>query len=410
MGLTRTLTQTAASLAALLTAISSGASEPAKGDLEVGDGGTGPFYAWDSAIPTGTARILRREPFMPGKALVEAAVSDRVLYSSLGGFDGKQPIFVSGGVYLPKGKRPKGGWPVIAWAHGTVGFPDKCAPSFNGWSDRDTQYLNNWLKQGYAVVATDYEGLGTNGPHPYLMIRSEARGVLDSVLSARQPYGLSRRVVIVGQSQGAHAATGAALMQAEMAPSLDLKGVVLTGWVGQMRADPVKMDEYDPWSILILRFLPTHVAIDPGFRPASVLTPAGKARYESFRTTCGSDAMQKFIADKPISRSLFTVDPSSLEARALPYRVYPRLAFKAPVFLGIGEKDTQTSPRGAFEGAKSACALGTNITTKFYPGETHGSTVLRSQVDSISWVRAAFSGKVPPGGCEQLRFPWEQKG
>ena len=39
---------------------------------------------------------------------------------------------MSGTLTVPKGKAPKGGWPVIAWAHGTTGIADSCAPSREG--------------------------------------------------------------------------------------------------------------------------------------------------------------------------------------------------------------------------------------------------------------------------------------
>ncbi|MGH1559106.1 hypothetical protein ACRAWD_18365 [Caulobacter segnis] len=81
---------------------------------------------------------------------------------------------------LPEGAAAGGGWPLIAWAHGTTGVADVCAPSFMPRSDRDQQYLSAWLAAGYAIVATDYAGLGTPGPHPYLQPRSEGLAVLDS--------------------------------------------------------------------------------------------------------------------------------------------------------------------------------------------------------------------------------------
>ncbi len=71
-------------------------------------------------------------------------------------------------VFVPQGTPPEGGWPVLSWAHGTVGLGDACAPSRNPRSQRDANYLGHWLSQGYAVVATDYIGLGTPGVHPYL--------------------------------------------------------------------------------------------------------------------------------------------------------------------------------------------------------------------------------------------------
>ena len=97
------------------------------------------------------------------------------------------PIAVSGTVALPKGKAPKGGWPVITWAHGTTGIADQCAPSrLNVPATSPLQ--DRWLKAGYAVVNTDYEGLGTPGVHPYLIGTSEGRGVLDIVRAAQQLY------------------------------------------------------------------------------------------------------------------------------------------------------------------------------------------------------------------------------
>lgn len=376
-------------------------------DPQVGDGGTGPFYQWDREVPAGPPHIVRKEAFSKEKSLSEAEVNDLILYTSLGGPKGDKRIVVSGGVYLPKGKAPAGGWPVIAWAHGTVGFPDICAPTFNGWSDRDREYLNNWLKQGYAVVASDYEGLGTNGPHPYMMSRSEGQGVLDSILAARRDYPLSPNVVLVGQSQGSHAAANAALMQEKVAKSLRLRGVILTGWPGTMAMPPLKMDQFDGWAALYMRFLPTYAFLDPSFRPEAALTPAGRAYFEGFRTTCGSSAMRQFLSDKPVAGSLFAQDPGPLEAKAQPYRAYPPLKFKAPVFLGIGLKDEQTDPRTAFDGAKRACALGANVAIYMYPGYMHGPTVLKSQEDSLPWVKTAFAGKVAKGNCAQAVFPAE---
>ena len=69
----------------------------------------------------------------------------------------------------------------MAWAHGTTGIADVCAPSWRGNSERDKEYLDAWLKSGFAVVATDYQGLGTPGVHPYLLWRPEGYSVLDSV-------------------------------------------------------------------------------------------------------------------------------------------------------------------------------------------------------------------------------------
>ena len=85
------------------------------------------------------------------------------------------------------------------------------------------------VSQGYVVVATDYEGLGTPGTHPYLVGESEARGVLDIVKAAQQipETGASNKTFVWGQSQGGQAALFAGEIQPTYAPELDLLGVDL---------------------------------------------------------------------------------------------------------------------------------------------------------------------------------------
>ena len=130
---------------------------------------------------------------------------------------------------LPKGKPPKDGWPVVSWAHGTSGIADPCAPSRDPkgpYTFYAAEQFSAWLRAGYAIANTDYEGLGTPGVHPYLVGRSEGRGVVDIVRASRQLDGrLARRYVIAGHSQGGHAALFAAALAPKRAPELRLRGV-----------------------------------------------------------------------------------------------------------------------------------------------------------------------------------------
>jgi fermentation-respiration switch protein FrsA (DUF1100 family) len=140
-----------------------------------------------------------------------------------------KPIGVSGFVMLPKGKPPKRGWPVVSWAHGTSGIADSCAPSRDPggpYTSYMAPQLRAWLRAGFAIANTDYEGLGTPGVHPYVVGRSEGRGVVDIVRASRQLDGrLARRYVIAGHSQGGHAALFAAALAPKWAPDLRLRGV-----------------------------------------------------------------------------------------------------------------------------------------------------------------------------------------
>lgn len=113
-------------------------------------------------------------------------------------------------VMLPKGTAPAGGWPVVAWAHGTTGVADQCAPSLSQDLAGYDGLIAQLLSQGYAVVAPDYEGLGSAGNHPYLNLQSAANSLIYAVKAAQSNWSkLSTSWVAVGHSQGGHAALGA---------------------------------------------------------------------------------------------------------------------------------------------------------------------------------------------------------
>jgi len=125
-------------------------------------------------------------------------------------------------VFTPKTEPPAGGWPIVAWAHGTVGVGDDCAPSRNRLivegllPDVHTQkMIDSFVQAGYVVVAPDYEGLGEPSGrelHPFLNLKSEAYSITDAVVATKSWLGnkTSNKWAVVGASQGGHAALGAA--------------------------------------------------------------------------------------------------------------------------------------------------------------------------------------------------------
>ena len=66
------------------------------------------------------------------------------------------------------------------------------------------QGLLQWPTLGYAVVAPDYAGLGTDVPHQYLAAPAQAQDVLNAVPAARDAVSqLGTRWVAIGHAQGA---------------------------------------------------------------------------------------------------------------------------------------------------------------------------------------------------------------
>lgn len=155
--------------------------------------------------------------------------AERILYSSTNRKNKK--IQVSGIVIEPKAAwSGEGERPVVAFAPGTQGVADRCAPSrkiADGIGDYEQLFFERYLEKGYAVVVTDYEGLGTPGLHTYMDRISQAHTVLDSVRAAQQlkSWDISEKnpVFINGYSQGGGAAAAAAELYDDYAPELNIK-------------------------------------------------------------------------------------------------------------------------------------------------------------------------------------------
>lgn len=131
-------------------------------------------------------------------------------------------------VFTPKTPQPANGYPIVVWAHGTTGVADACAPSASTTLGGTNTLIAALLQQGYVVVAPDYEGLGSDGVHPFLNATSEGNSIVYSALATHQLLpSTSTSWAIVGHSQGGHAALAAAERADTIAgnPML-LKGVV----------------------------------------------------------------------------------------------------------------------------------------------------------------------------------------
>ena len=381
-------------------------------DPSQGDGGVSAFYVWDKEVPGAPGQLLRQEALSANLMLANASKGMRILYTSTNGIDGETPIAVSGAVYLPIGTPPAGGWPIVAWAHGTAGVADVCAPSWVPRSQRDTDYLNAWLAQGYAIVASDYQGLGTPGGHPWLTVRPEGWSVLDSVRASLRAFPqLANAVVIVGQSQGAHAAVSATLLAGEYAPSLRLKGTVATGVPGsppfapESKAPQISTQRNSNPALLVLR-LYTYKALDSAFDPSEYLSDVGKPVFEAARTGCGATIAEAVDRNHVTGENLLKREPDGAAAKAAPYQRYPNPRFVQPLFVGTGLADVTVIPESQYNFVMAACYAGSTVEAHYYPEKDHGGTVNASLVDSVPFVRKILAGQRVDSNCKSSAMQW----
>ncbi|MDB5125724.1 MAG: Secretory lipase [Mucilaginibacter sp.] len=245
------------------------------------------FYLTPSPLPDGSfGDPVYARPLDNSTAALTGGQNWLVLYLSTSAAD--QPVATSGIIALPNPAAhpvPDGGYPLISWAHGTVGIANQCAPS-RDWGDTGASPMNaypntmlsHFLDQGWAVAMTDYEALGTGTAdhlHPYMCGCSEAHAVLDIVWAARRLFGdqISSRFAIVGHSQGGQGALFAAhhapdrieglTAVAAIAPANHPLGLVQAG---------AAAGHLNPGYAFTPLFLAGTLAGDPTIDPAQVLT------------------------------------------------------------------------------------------------------------------------------------------
>ena len=139
------------------------------------------------------------------------------------------PVAVSGWLGMPEGVRPKEGFPLVVFGHGTTGLADHCAPTQRSNPRETIALLEDFLARGYAVAATDYDGLGTPGLHQYLVGPSQSYSLLDSARAARRLAGAGNELILFGHSQGGHAVILANETAASYAPDLKVLGTIGSG-------------------------------------------------------------------------------------------------------------------------------------------------------------------------------------
>lgn len=332
-----------------------------------------------------------------------SAEADRILYHSrsLKGDD----ITVSGALLVPKGKAPKGGWPVVSWAHGSSGIGDQCAPSStpnqNGKIDLYgySGFVAQLLKAGYAVAATDYEGLGTDGEHPYIVADSEGRGVIDAVRAATQANpSVSKKWFSVGHSQGGQAAIAAGELSKTWGKGLDFQGTVGLAPVTNIGAaysygtpGPVDRGFY----LLALNGLKT---VHPELKFEDYLNKQVQGMMPQVQKDCTAKIWEDFTKDFGNQLNDYAFAPQNHEAAMnlqtwLDDQTVPRTKTPGPMLLLQGDDDPSIKISVTKQAVRNARAAGTPAEFRLYKDKDHYSVLTpRSDggaaTDVVAWLNS----------------------
>ena len=358
------------------------------------------FYTLPASIPAGEpGELIRAKTIDSSPAGTRAW---RVIYHStdLAGND----ILVSGLVIVPDLPAPKEGRTVVSWAHPTTGSAQKCGPSLADDPFDLIEGMSNLLAAGYAVVATDYQGMSIAGPSSYLLGVTEGNNVLDAVRAGQNlpDVKLSDKVLLWGHSQGGQAALFAAQQAKAYAPELHVEAVAVAAPAAVLTS-LLSDDIIDVSGVTIASLaIPAMVAAYKGTYDEkamwSILTPAGQADAPKVQELCLlSDTKAIHEITGPLVGHFVTSDPATTEPwkTILTENSAGGSPLGVPVYIAQGLDDQLVIPTATADYVKTLCAAGEKVQFDEFTGVTHATVALTA----IPSVLSFFSAAEKPSNC-----------
>lgn len=347
-------------------------------------------------LPVGT--VTQKTSMALPAALQPIATGKRIKYVSTDTTG--QKIIVSGAIITPKNQpsQPK----TVAWAHGTTGLDDHCAPSTNldvFWPEAvDAVY--SYIQQGWTVAATDYPGLSTPGAHPYLVGESEARTVIDSVRAARNIDGkLTNEWIAAGHSQGGQAALFAGEIADTYGGGLQLRGVNAIAPVsnGDLLAQAIPGTPGQGYLVMALFGL---AAVDSTVDPNTLLAQPAKVLLPVLQNGCHDEILAAYA---PLTAEELLVGgrlPLTVIEKIGDYGSPAQQASTVPILLIQGTADESVPAEITGLLHLQTCSHETPVYLHLAEGASHSSAVSESTAFAATYMQDRFAGIPAPNNCE----------
>lgn len=345
------------------------------------------FYTQPADAATGEpGTIVKTDPLW-GAPL--AARAWRIMYRTTTAVG--DPVVATGVLVVPLLPAPPEGRTVVSWGHPTTGAARACAPSYAFDPFALIEGLRPLLDRGYAVVATDYVGMGTDGPDSYLIGGTGGNAVLDAVRAARAvpEARASDRVILWGHSQGGQAVLFAAERAPQYAPELQIQAVAAAAPAANlpdlMSAHLDDISGVTIGSYAFTAFSETY----PDAPLESILTPEALQIVPRMNQLCLlSNIGELHAIGQPLVGDFTRSDPTTTE----PWRTLltensaGRTAFQAPLFLAQGLQDELVVPKDTAAFAEHEAGLGIRVTYQEIPFATHGTVAYLAIPGLLQWL------------------------
>lgn len=300
--------------------------------------------------------------------------------------------------------RPETRMPVIAFAHGTTGVAEACAPSARAQPvTTDGGALNAIAQQDTVLVAPDYAGLGTPGPHGFLVGEEAAHDVLNALRAVRQmpQLNVSRKAVVWGQSQGAHAALWSGILASDYAPDVNLLGVAATA----PPTDLVGMLEQSEGKALMRRLqaylLDSWRQVYPDSGLWEEVDPDNRELIEQIGARCGDQGLHGLDSElqEPVLPSL----DRGTAFRELVEQNVPAGEIDVPVLVAQGADDQVVPVQTQRDWVAQRCRAGQDLAYREYPAANHLTVANVMVADLIKWTVDRLEGEPAPSTCPGSR-------
>ncbi|MBT0565924.1 lipase family protein [Williamsia sp. CHRR-6] len=323
--------------------------------------------------------------------------------------DTGRPTPVTGVVAIPNGPAPEGGWPVVAFNHGNTGTNYDCGPSLYDGLLNQVIPIAALLMNRFAVVASDYAGLGgvPTQVHAFLNAPVLGRNVIDGVRAARSLRpDLSTKWAAFGGSLGGLATWAANEQAASYGSGLKLVGAA--AWVPVVNTsllpEKAMMDTLtkDQRHLYFLAVTSMKLTTHPEIELSDYLRGSYLRNRELLRLCVGPRVNEALsILDKAKPADL--VPSSDAEARQMKTWLddfsVPKVKMAAPMFVVYGSADKLVDQQWVETALRQGCALGDTIEWQLRLGEGHGDIQATA---ALPWVRGMFEGRRAVTMCDRL--------
>lgn len=367
------------------------------------------FYDTPSQLPSEPGTLIRYDAY---RGFVPAGLTAyRIYYTTT---DEQGRVVPSSGVLAVPSESASPA-PLVTWAHGTVGVARACAPSLadNAFALDSLPAVDLLADLGWAMVATDYPGMGAQGAFPYLIGQGEGRAVLDAARAARQVprVSLGQQTVVWGHSQGGHGALWAGQLAASYAPDLDVVGTAAIS----PAADPMAMarsvlahPDALGASLAVSYVVDSYTTYYDGLDVDAVVAPSARSlvREAASRCTGQGGTLVTVLAGLSVARDQPIVRDGAVDG---PFgtRLTANVAhgpWGAPVFIGQGNADEVVPFRLTTAYVGQLCAAGQPLEFRSYAGDDHMSVLARGSrlnSDLVAWTTDRLAGKPAADTCRR---------